>query len=203
MEISEDNPQFHISPETKHGLSDVTLRGDHWGSFLHPRCEDNVPTAQAWLKLCHATGQWSQSHQQIYNRATQLNFNPIKMLWWDLKKAVHKLIHAHLNKPKQHWGVPPQQWRWHWYSHLKNNYFLSTLLKVVCKCWTWYLLFHMFLIWKQIRGICIKRIKLTPFACVVSGMISAGKILNMSYLLSSHLFTYEKKQGGDSCYTYL
>lgn len=34
VEISEDNPQFHISPETKHGLSDVTLRGDHWGFFF-------------------------------------------------------------------------------------------------------------------------------------------------------------------------
>lgn len=45
--------------------------------------------------------------------------------------------------------------------------------------------------------------KKDKIACVVSGMISAGKILNMSYLLSSHLFTYEKKQGGDSCYTYL
>lgn len=33
------------------------------------------PTAEAWLKLGHAVGQWSQAHEQIYNRRSEKEKN--------------------------------------------------------------------------------------------------------------------------------
>lgn len=114
---------FHLKPNTGYQMSlweviiGVFSSSTLWGqrsyssSFAETRSRNRtmIPITPANLQ---------QSYTVKLQTSTQL-----KCCGGTWKKAVHKLIHANLNKPKQHWGVPPQQWRWHWYSHLKNSYF--------------------------------------------------------------------------------
>ncbi len=58
------------------GPRHLTVIESTMNSFPKPKysrvkCEDIRSTAKAWPRLGDATGQWSHSHQQIYNRMSE------------------------------------------------------------------------------------------------------------------------------------
>ncbi len=90
--------------------------------YSRVKCEDMCPTAKVGLKLGHATGQWSQGHQQIYNRKAEKNQGAATFQskcrphpdWNALARAVHKQMPTNLDKLeqccKEEWAkIPPDR----------------------------------------------------------------------------------------------
>ncbi len=115
-------------------IIESTMNSFRIPKYCRVKCDDIHPTAKAWPKLGHATGQWSQTlPANLQNVAMAQSKSRPHADWNHVVKAVHKHIPTNLNKLEQ-CKTPPE----------RCERLIKSYRKILLYCyWIW--LCHMWL----------------------------------------------------------